>query len=208
MAVRLPVVAVVLHLLVARAAIADDEQLALTPLPSRDAPDLTLGSEATCVYPPGLITTRKLAVGGSVIAIVHDCGQTDEATRLAIRGETGWFESAAITYAYQGSHMSIAPGFSRLLDESLSTGTLADGRVALVHRVTRQKGNRCWKASACPPGTESASVDSAVEVCALDVPACGHAAFDCPASGCTPAVLRDGILAIQTDRGRRRLRVQ
>ena len=188
--------------LLARPALADGQELALTPLKPLDtAPDLALGSEATCGV-PALITTRTLVVGTALVAVMHDCGQVGESTRLAIRGEAArWFATNEIMYQDQSAHMTDAPAYRHLLDESFSTGTLADGAIALVHRVTTQRGTRCWKDSHCPPGAESATVSSVVEICRVDVPACDHIEFTCPARGCTSVALRAGTLAMQTDRG-------
>ena len=204
---RLPVVVIILAL--SPAAMAGDRHLALTALsPLAAAPDLTIGSEATCA-PPRPITTRTLSVGTALVAIGHDCGSLDEATRLWIRGERGgWFAAADLTYQHQGAHMTDAPEFSKLVDESLSTGTLADGSTAVVHRVDIERGTRCWKASSCPSGAETSTVVSVIEVCRVDTPACDRVEVTCPASGCKPVELHRGTLTVKTDQGREHVRVQ
>lgn len=195
-------------LLLSGVALADDHELALAPIPARaTAPSLALGSEATCPQDPALITTRTLAVGRATVAIGHDCGQMDESTRLWIRTPAGaWFEGRDVNYQYEGAHMTDAPGFRHLVDESLTTGTLADGQLAVVHHIAIEDGTRCWKASHCPSGIETSRVVNLVEVCRVDTPACERVELACPAKGCGAIALRRGTLTVAAAKASFRVR--
>lgn len=163
--------------LLARGAQAED--LELHPVAIRalaTAPTLA----SSCPHDHPIVTTRTLAVGAATVAIGHDCGAADAATRLWIRTPAGaWFESPALAYQARSAASS-----SRLVDESLTPGTLADGASAIVHVVSTARGT---------PTTDFVTV---VEVCRLDGPACDRVGVLCFAKGCGPLTLDHGTLTL------------
>ncbi|MGE5181897.1 MAG: hypothetical protein ACM31C_07535 [Acidobacteriota bacterium] len=164
-------------------------ELAAVPGPT-SAPEVA-ASEHACEARDGahLLRTRTMTLGNVTAEILHDCGFVPAGSRLAIGTRVGWFVREGFPIE-DTSHMSVTPWHLHLVDESLASGSLADGRPAIVYRSVSRLDD-LDSAGRVVAGALTADL----LICrAGDTVECGRVSYACPATGCPRATFRRGRL--------------
>ena len=183
----------------ATAADAETGPLRLEPMTPIDPP-ASEGSLARC-DPGAQVIAQRRVIAGAKVRLVHDCVFQAIHTRMALQVGTRWFEGNSTMITYAGPNQWNHPAKVKLVRESLSTGTLADGTSVVLHATETYSDVR----EPCDDGTCDDYVykfyELTAEACTVeDVPACVSWLVDCGKARCPTARLAKGVLGIGAKR--------
>lgn len=157
------------------------------PLSPSGRVDDTVIDTARC--DDGLQVASRSQLSGHDVRVLHECGSSDGASRLALRTDDGWRVFYGELIAYRGANMTDAPLHVTLLAEHDSLATIAGQRIWLHRTDTRHRNIRM-----------DGTIDGDRRVRRVDIcrfvdgePVCGSATVTCD-KRCPDPRIRDGAL--------------
>jgi hypothetical protein len=144
----------------------------------------------------GLRVSARRRLAGHDVRVLHECGSSDGAARLALGVDDRWRVFASALIAYRGANMTDAPLHVTLVGEHDTFAKLGTRRVWLhrtdtLHRAIRMDGS-----------VESEKRERRVDVCSYadGEPTCSFAIVECPSAGCRAVTLRDRAVWIGAEK--------